>query len=56
MKISVLLDREANELALIQELAGNIEAISENVEVMRATIRKESVQGDGELIRDEIAI
>jgi hypothetical protein len=33
-----------------------IEAIRENQEIMRAAIAKEKVEGEGELIRDEILI
>jgi hypothetical protein len=33
-----------------------IEAIRENQDIIRATIAKEKVEGEGELIRDEILI
>jgi hypothetical protein len=55
-KIAALLAREAQEASQVQELAGTIEAIRENQEIIRATIAKEKVQGDGDLIRDEITI
>ncbi len=51
-----MLERQASEELQRQELSGIIEAITENQEIMRATIAKEKVEGEGELIRDEIHI
>ena len=57
-KIGDLIERVANEEIIIQELSGNIEALRENIEIIRATVLRESVTGSngGELIRDEIHI
>ena len=41
---------------LLHELSGNLEAITENIDIMRATARKQDVTQSGEIIRDEIAI
>lgn len=57
-KIGDLIERVANEEIIIQELSGNIEALRENIDIIRATVLRESVTGSngGELIRDEIHI
>lgn len=55
-RIGRVLERQASEELQRQELSGIIEAITENQEIMRATIAKEKVEGEGELIRDEIHI
>jgi hypothetical protein len=56
IKINKVLEMEANEQSLAKELSGNIEAIRENIEVMRACVRKEDFSGEGEVIRDQIVI
>mgnify|MGYP001044635611 CR=1 FL=1 len=53
-KISDLVERVANEEALIQELSGNIELLRENLEIVRASVLKED-HGDGEHIKDQIS-
>ena len=56
-KINTLLSLQAVEAAQIQELAGSIEAIRENAEVIRAAvIIGEQVDGNGEKIKDVIEI
>ena len=56
-KISDILSLQAVEAAQIEELAGTIEAIRENAEIMRGAVcRRDQVDGDGERIKDVIEI
>jgi hypothetical protein len=40
----------------VEELAGTIEAITENNEIIRAVLRRQESTEDGELIRETIHI
>ena len=56
-KISDLLSIQAVDAAKIEELAGTLEAIRENAEVIRGAVgRSDQIDGDGEKIKDVIEI
>jgi hypothetical protein len=55
-RIGKVLGQEASLESARQELAGMIEAMRENSEIIKACIAKEKVEGDGEVIRDQIRI
>jgi len=53
-KIGSLVSKVAAEEVLMQELSGNIEALRENFEIVRASVLKEE-RGNGEIIKDTIS-